>query len=309
MPSPLAGRAFAKVNLGLRILDRRPDGFHELRTVFQSISLADGLSAAWQPGRNSRIELSCDDPALETSENLAWRAAEALLERTGRTGRVRIEIRKRIPAGAGLGGGSSDAAATLRALARLLLPAPPAEALQEVAAGLGSDIPYFLLGGRAAGIGRGQEVYPLPELKRQWFVLVTPDVHVSTAEAYRALAAARPALTLDRKGFILNTFCAGIRTPDGAGAGGASGALTNDFEDIVFQQFPELRQIKLELLRVGAEQALMSGSGSALFGFFGDRVTASKGHAELEQTGLRAHLVRSVSRREFGKWKQAEQKF
>jgi 4-diphosphocytidyl-2-C-methyl-D-erythritol kinase len=309
MPSPLAGRAFAKVNLGLRILDRRPDGFHELRTVFQSISLADGLAAAWQPGRNSRIELSCDDPALETPENLAWRAADALLERTGRTGRVRIEIRKRIPAGAGLGGGSSDAAATLRALARLLLPAPPAEALQEVAAGLGSDIPYFLLGGRAAGIGRGQEVYPLPELKRQWFVLVTPDVHVSTAEAYRALAAARPALTLDRKGFILNTFCAGIRTPDGAGAGGASGALTNDFEDIVFQQFPELRQIKLELLRVGAEQALMSGSGSALFGFFGDRVTASKGHAELEQTGLRAHLVRSVSRREFGKWKQAEQKF
>ena len=303
----LVGRAFAKVNLGLRILDRRPDGFHELRTVFQTISLADRMRVAWAPGSATRIELTCSEPALDGPANLAWRAAEALLAAAGRTGRVRIAIAKRIPAGAGLGGGSSDAGAVLRALALLLDPAPPPEIAQGVAAGLGSDVPFFLEGGRAVGVGRGEECYALPEQKRCWMVLITPAVHVSTAEAYRALAEARGALTPDRKGLILNMFCAAIRAPRQTGVDDDGSVLTNDFEDIVFRQFPELRQIKGKLLRVGAKQALMSGSGSALFGVFEDRAGAARAYAELASSGLRAHLVRTVSRGEFGRWKQAEQ--
>ena len=306
----LAGRAYAKVNLGLRILERRPDGFHELRTVFQTISLSDRIRVAWEPGRRTHIELVCNAATLAGPDNLAWRAAEALVAHSPKArGRVRIDIEKIIPTGAGLGGGSSDAGATLCALARLF-PRPPAPTLlQEIAAGLGSDVPFFLVGGRAIGLGRGEEVYALPETKRRWLVLVTPSVHIPTPAAYRQLADSRPALTLDRKGPILNVFCAGIRSPQSMDANEAAGALTNDFEDIVFRNFPELRQIKGRLLRVGAQQALMSGSGSALFGVFEDRNTAARAHATLAETGLRTHLVRTVSRGEFGKWKQVEQKF
>ena len=309
MPT-LSGRAFAKINLGLRVLDRRPDGFHELRTVFQTVSLADRVSVDWKPARRTHIELVCSELALAGADNLAWRAAEALLAETGARGRVSIRIDKRIPSGAGLGGGSSDAAATLCALARMVDPAPSAGALQRIAASLGSDIPFFLLGGRALGIGRGEEVYALPETSRQWFVLVTPAVHVSTVEAYRHLAASRAALTHARKGFILNVFCAGIRAPLGTGADESESAFTNDFEGVVFRKFPELRQVKKRLLRVGAKQALMSGSGSALFGVFEDRSAAQRAHAELRTSGWAAHVVRSVSRAECGKtWKQAEQKY
>ena len=304
----LAGSAFAKVNLGLRILDRRPDGFHELRTVYQTISLADRIRVGWAPAAANRVELACSDLTLAGPDNLASRAARELLDAVGRRGFVRITLQKRIPAGAGLGGGSSDAGAVLRGLSRLLDPAPPPEALLDVAARLGSDVPFFLHGGRAVGVGRGEEVYPLPERRRLWMVLATPRVHVSTAEAYRALAEQRGALTPDRKSFILNVFCAGIRAPRRQGADAVLSALTNDFEDIVFRQFPELQQIKERLLRIGAKQALMSGSGSALFGVFEDREAAARAHAQLVETGLRAHVVRTISRGEFGRWKQAEQK-
>ncbi len=309
MPS-LAGRAFAKLNLGLAILERRSDGFHELRTVFQTISLADRIEVGWRSGRRTRIELVCSELALAGADNLAWRAADELLRETGREGSVSIRIDKHIPSGGGLGGGSSDAGATLCALARLLRPAPSPAVLQGVAARLGSDVPFFLLGGRALGVGRGEEVYPLPEGTRQWFVLVTPPVRVSTAAAYRDLAASRRALTPDRKGPILNMFCAGFRAPDRAQADGAAGALANDFEDTVFQRFPELRQIKRKLLRVGARQALMSGSGSTLFGVFEDRSSAEQAKEKLRSGGLEAHLARTVSRAEFGRtWKRAGQNF
>ncbi|MEZ5395793.1 MAG: 4-(cytidine 5'-diphospho)-2-C-methyl-D-erythritol kinase [Bryobacterales bacterium] len=303
----LAGRAFAKVNLGLRILDRRPDGFHELRTVFQTISLADRVRVGWKQAKQTKIELTCSDPELENPDNLAWRAADALLRLTGRTGRVHVQIDKRVPAGAGLGGGSSDAGAVLRALG-LLLSATPAELQWEAAETLGSDVPFFLQGGRAVGLGRGEELYPLPEQKRQWMILATPDVHVSTAEAYRALAASRSALTPDRKGFILRGFCAGFRASSRADGNELAGALTNDFEDIVFQQFPKLERVKQELLRIGAKQALMSGSGSALFGVFEDRAAAVRAYAKVEGRDWTAQVVRTISRGEFGRWKQAEQK-
>jgi len=304
MPS-LAGRAFAKINLGLQILDKRPDGFHELRTVFQTVSLADRITVEWEPARRTRIELTCTELALAGSDNLAWRAADALLRAAGERGRVSIRIDKRIPAGAGLGGGSSDAGATLCALSRLLGSKPAPIVLQRIAARLGSDVPFFLTGGRAIGIGRGEELYPLPETSRQWYVLVTPAVHVSTVEAYRDLAASRPALTPDRKGFILNMFCAGVR----ASIDGSKARLTNDFEDTIFRKFPGLQKAKRKLLRVGATQALMSGSGSALFGVFEDRAGAFQAREKLVAGGLAAHAVRSVSRSEYKRtWKLAEQK-
>jgi len=303
----LAGRAYAKVNLGLRILERRQDGFHELRTVFQTISLADRIRVGWEPARQTKIELSCSDPALENQDNLAWRAADALLRLTGRSGQVRIRIDKRVPAGAGLGGGSSDAGAVLRALG-LLLSGADLELQWQAAEALGSDVPFFLQGGRAVGLGRGEELYPLPEQKRQWMILATPAVHVWTVEAYRALAASRDALTPDRKGFILRGFCAGFRASSRADGNELAGALTNDFEDIVFQKFPELERVKQELLRIGARQALMSGSGSALFGVFEDRAAALRAYAEVAGKDWTAQLVRTISRGEFGRWKQAEQK-
>ena len=308
MPS-IHGRAFAKINLGLRILDRRPDGFHELRTVFQTISLADRIRVDWRRARSTRIEVDCNELALAGSDNLAWRAADALLSMMRVRGQVYIRIEKNIPSGAGLGGGSSDAGATLLALSRLLDPPPAREELLSVAAGLGSDVPFFLTGGRAVGIGRGEEVYPIPETLRQWFVLATPSVHVSTPVAYRDLAAARPALTLDRKGFILNVFCAGLGTLNDADANQPLGALKNDFEGPIFRKFPELRQIKRKLVRAGAKQALMSGSGSSLFGVFGDRPAAVRARETLAAEGLAVQVVRSVARAEFARtWKQAERK-
>ena len=176
----LSGPAPAKINLGLRVLNRRSDGYHELRTIFQTISLADHLTVGYDPRGDGEVELDCDDISLSTKDNLAVRAAESLLRAGAWRGRVAIELKKRIPAGAGLGGGSSDAAAVLLALGRLLKPRPHTAMLAEVAAELGSDVPFFLHGGTAVGLGRGEEVYPLPDQPRRRLVLVTPEIFVSS---------------------------------------------------------------------------------------------------------------------------------
>jgi 4-diphosphocytidyl-2-C-methyl-D-erythritol kinase len=305
MPA-ISGRAFAKVNLGLRILDRRPDGYHELRTVYQTISLADRLAVEWTTGRRRDVEMTCDDPALAGPENLAARAARALLDAGPWRGRVRIALEKRVPMGAGLGGGSSDAGSALCALRALLDPSPDEAALQAAAASVGSDVPFFLVGGRALGVGRGEEVYPLPETARQWLVLVAPGVHVSTPQAYAGLARSRPALTPDRKGLILNVFSAGIRASGEASGDGLRGDWTNDFEDSVFERFPELRKIKGELTAAGAKRASLSGSGSALFGLFDSRESALGAVERLKTRGLVGRAVRTVGRREYkAEWSRA----
>src|SRR6266853_6782682 len=173
-------RSLAKVNLDLRVLHKRADGFHELRTVFQTISLADRIEIEHEPGLRSEIVL--DDP-LAIPDNLVVRAAHALKIK----GRVRIRLRKRIPMGAGLGGGSSNAAAILLALPVLSGNQVCSEKLREVALGLGSDVPFFLEGGTALGLGRGEELYPLPDLKREPILVVQSGFHISTVSAYRAL--------------------------------------------------------------------------------------------------------------------------
>jgi 4-diphosphocytidyl-2-C-methyl-D-erythritol kinase len=177
-------RALAKINLGLRVLYKRADGFHELRTVFQTISLADTLDIEYEPSRRTSIELTgCED----IPDNLVVRAARAVLDAMKTTGKVRLHLTKRIPMGAGLGGGSSDAAAVLLALPVLAGREFALPELAALGAGLGSDVPFFLLGGTALGLGRGTELYPLPEMPAEPLLLVAPAIHVSTAEAYAAL--------------------------------------------------------------------------------------------------------------------------
>lgn len=306
MPS-IQGRAFAKINLGLRILGLRPDGFHELRTVFQTVSLSDGIEVSWRPRARAGVRLDCTDPSLAGPENLAARAADRLLSCGRWRGRVEVSIEKRIPMGAGLGGGSADAGATLAALERLLDPRPTSLELLDAAAEVGSDVPFFLTGGRAVGVGRGEEVYPLPEPPRnQWMALVCPEVHVATAEAYRALAdSRRTALTSDRKPLRIGSFRSGIRAPGGDAATDLAQCLENDFEEVVFDRFPELSTWKERLLAVGASGASMSGSGSAVFGLFEDRRAASDAVKRLRDGQTSVVAARTVGRRELSRvWKR-----
>jgi 4-diphosphocytidyl-2-C-methyl-D-erythritol kinase len=226
----VAVQALAKVNLGLRVLYRRPDGYHELRTVFQTISLADRIEVRYRRAGERRVELTCSRAELEGADNLAARAAARLLEATGSGGEVHIHLEKRIPIGAGLGGGSSDAAAALCALASMLRPQPERRLLLRLAGELGSDVPFFLLGGRALGLGRGSELYPLPDGPQRWVLVVAPPFAVSTAEAYRRL---NPDLTSGGRDDKIDRFSSDIcASEQGLEAEWTAGA-ENDFEDVV----------------------------------------------------------------------------
>ena len=264
----LTGSAPAKINLGLRILGRRDDSYHELRTVFQTISLADRLSVAYTRRGDGEVSLDCDVAELAGPKNLAAQTATTLLKAGKYQGRVRIVLEKRIPAGAGLGGGSSDAAAVLSALRLLLRPAPTVAMLYDIASQIGSDVPFFLFGGTAVGVGRGEEIYPLPDALRRWLVLLAPETTVSTAEAYGRLAESRSKagspLTAKRRQHIIGGFRANISGPEGVLASSAAKLPPNDFETVIFEAHPELRKWKRRLLGLGASTASLSGSGSAL---------------------------------------------
>ncbi len=239
-------RAHAKLNLDLRIPHKRPDGYHELRTIYHTISLADTIDLAFTPSRRTTVEV---ESRPEIPDNLVKRAARLVVNALRVRGRVTIRLIKRIPMGAGLGGGSSDAAAILLALPVLAGKLAPAGLLLGLAAELGSDVPFFLVGGAAVGLGRGTEVYPLPELPPARGIVVAPDVHVSTVEAYGSLGRK---LTSETPAHIINSFQ----------------TCENDFEQVVFEQYPQLDSIKRKLLKLGANPAMMTGSGSALFGLF-----------------------------------------
>src|SRR3954463_10458644 len=178
-------RALAKINLDLRVLGKRPDGYHELRTIFQTVSLADTLDIGFTRGPRTTIELT---DSAEIPDNLVARAARAAMDAMRITGAVSMRLMKRIPMGAGLGGGSSDAAAVLLSLPVLAGRELSVETLCSLGQQLGSDVPFFLLGGAAAAIGRGTEVFPLADAGPQPGLIVAPGVHLSTAEAYRALS-------------------------------------------------------------------------------------------------------------------------
>jgi 4-diphosphocytidyl-2-C-methyl-D-erythritol kinase len=298
-PRTVRLRALAKLNLDLRVLYKRPDNYHELRTIFQTISLADRLEIAFTPGRKTVVELQ---DALEIPDNLVTRAAHLALEAMRTGGRVEMRLSKQIPMGAGLGGGSSDAAAVLLALPVLAGRRIELPRLCELAQQLGSDVSFFLLGGTAVGIGRGTELFPLPDGPAQRAIVVASGVHVSTPQAYRDLS------SILTSGLTSESLQNKIFSFQSQVWGGALETLPqNDFQEVVFPQHPRLAAIRKRLLRSGASIALMTGSGSAVFGLYPDRNPIS---AALQSWGAdRAFSVSFVTRSRYRRmwWRALEE--
>jgi len=275
MPSRRATvKSLAKINLDLRVLNKNPDGFHELRTVFQTVSLADTIDIEYEAA--PRTEIAIDDP-LAIADNLILRAARAVLDGLKIHARVHFRLRKQIPMGGGLGGGSSNAASVLMTLPIL---AGKSLAVDRIAAELGSDVPFFLTGGTALGIGRGTEVYELTELKPEPILIVSAGMHVATGPAYEAL---RRGLTADGSSSRINSFQAFVRVlASEHSARAASPFSANDFEAVVFRQYPLLPTIGRKLSKLGAVGVRMTGSGSAIFGIFGSRQERDRAETELK---------------------------
>jgi 4-diphosphocytidyl-2-C-methyl-D-erythritol kinase len=287
--------AYAKINLSLRVLGIRPDGYHELRTIFQSIALHDTLTARVRRGP---FALQCDDPACPVDEtNLVWRAAERVWAASGRRGASRrrgmmrgVEVRltKRIPLQAGLGGGSSDAAAALRVLGSLWRVKDAR--LREIAATLGADVPYFLEGGTVLGLDRGDLLYPLVDYPAAWVTLVVPPFGVSTVDAFRwwdqerGPDKSRPTSDIGR---TLSSSASGF---------GPASDLENDLQGPVAVHHPEIARIVSALQKAGAFHAAMSGSGSAVFGLFSRRPAAERAARVLQKKDARVLLTRTINR-------------
>jgi 4-diphosphocytidyl-2-C-methyl-D-erythritol kinase len=279
LPRTVHIRSFAKINLFLDIICRRKDGYHNIETVFQSVDLHDELDLQLL---SAGLEISCSDPlAPSDSRNLAAQAFLSLREALGYKQGLRIRIAKKIPIGSGLGGGSSNAAAVLIGVSRLLEVEVPAEKMLHVARKIGADVPFFLSGGLAAGWGIGDRLMPLPKLPESFLVIAVPiGVSVSTPLAYRKLRASQCDTPVPEhfagcgerlKGFVDAIY------PSVALSSNASVLrfLYNELEEPVFRFFPEVADLKKAMLASGADAALMSGSGSAVFGF-----AQSKGKAE-----------------------------
>ena len=288
-------RAYAKINLALRIESRRVDGFHDLHTIFQSIELHDRITI--EP-RRGPLEIRSHTPGLPVDRsNLIWKAAERLWAADGRSGEpngVGITLDKRIPMQAGLGGGSSDAAAALCGLRRVWKMRLGAAQLHALAAGLGSDVPFFLIGGTVLGLGRGEKLYPLEDLPPLWTLLATPSFGVATADAYKWWDAGSTSQV--RQVSSQSNLIGSILPP-----WLAVEPLANDFEPVVFERHGVLADLKAHLLAGGAAMAALSGSGSTVFGVFPSRRTAEAAAARLKRgilaNGLRASVVLTRFRR------------
>lgn len=281
--------AFAKINCSLRVLGKRDDGYHEINTVLQTVSLHDTIT--FERSSDDGIRLWCDDRSLPVDEtNLVWRAAAALRERYSIKNGVKIRLEKRIPSEAGLGGGSADAAATLLALAHLWEIDVSADDLIEISASLGSDVPFFLHGGTARATGRGNSIESLEDLAQMHLLIVKPNASISTAKAYLALN--RAALTSSNSKPILFRSQA-----SDVSASIDLNALHNDFEQVVFQLEPEIERAKVALLKSGAHAAMLSGSGSAVFGIFENQDAQERAIQAIElETGWRAFPCNTVGR-------------
>jgi len=290
-------RALAKINLDLRVLHRRPDGYHELRSVFQTISLSDSLEISFRPGRQRALMVESQP---EIAQNLVDQAARLLMEQTSLCGEVNIRLRKRIPMGAGLGGGSSDAAAVLLALPVLAGVPVKLEQLLDWAGRLGSDVPYFLFGGKALVMGRGCEVYPLPEGGKGWAVVTVPGLSVSTAQAYQELG--RSTAALPETGEI-QQFQAWVWGQTLKASLPAPAVGRNDFEAVLFRRYPALASLKRKLSSLAEDGALVSGSGSALFALFCRRAQAEQACRALGQGSVVVSLVsRAAYRSLWQRW-------
>jgi 4-diphosphocytidyl-2-C-methyl-D-erythritol kinase len=290
--SQLTIPAFAKINWNLRVLGKRADGYHQIDTFLQTTSLHDTLTLSATD--DNEIRLICDDRSIPSDEtNLVWRAAAALRERYSINHGVKIRLEKRIPSEAGLGGGSSDAAATLIALAQLWGIETSASDLVGIAEDLGSDVPFFLHGGTARARGRGELIEPLSNVPEEQLVVIKPNASVSTAKAYNSLNSA--ALTSsDAKPILFRSQA----SDDSASFD--QNALHNDFETTVFQFEPEIERAKNALLKSGACAAKLSGSGSAVFGIFENQDAQERAIQAIElETGWRAFPCKTVGRSQY----------
>lgn len=277
-------KSLAKVNLGLEVLGRRPDGYHEIRTLFQTIDLHDELE--FSPAAPGVFRLEGDDPAVPWDErNLIARAYQAMLRAASRDLGLEVRVRKEIPAGRGLGGGSSNAAATLVALDRLWGLGLGQAALERLAVSLGADVSFFLHGGLCLGEGVGERITELADPQGLSCLVAWPDFAVDTASAYRALDAA---LTSGDKASKIKRFL----------GTGSYGQLENELERVVAGWHPEIAGLITLLHGAGADLALMSGSGSAVFGLFHDRAAAVRAR-QLVSGRARTFLARTVARDEY----------
>ncbi|MGA7685964.1 MAG: 4-(cytidine 5'-diphospho)-2-C-methyl-D-erythritol kinase [Terriglobales bacterium] len=368
----VAVRSFAKINLGLYIGARRADGFHELRTVYQTIALHDVIRVSVAGKARGGIEILCDDPRVPLdSSNTCYRMAALVMKALGARGKVTIEIEKKLPVQGGLGAASSNAMAAMVGLERVLRKRLSGAERLRIASEVGSDLPLFAIGGTVLGVGRGEEVYPLADLAAMAMVVVTPDVGVSTPRAFadwdELVADEKSAKSFEPRRTRRNTEDSAARensaAAEGSAARGDSGAasilprvgeltgsgssdrlfevgcalsawlsgcsnfgypkagapakgggrvgsllsdlvragIENDFEKVVFSQFPELRDMKRALVRAGSRYASLSGSGSTLYGLFGSAAEAERAAVRLRKQGLRATATRTLTRREFGK--------
>jgi 4-diphosphocytidyl-2-C-methyl-D-erythritol kinase len=298
--------SFAKVNWSLEIPGKRPDGYHEVKTLLQTISLHDDLH--FEVSEDRAVSLSCDNPDIPTaSDNLIVRAAQALQERCRVEQGIRIRLEKRIPIKAGLGGASSNAAVSLLALSHLWQVKRSAGELWEIAAKLGADVPFFLLGGCVHATGIGTTLSPLanaPETLRQYLIVITPNAGISTAAAYKALDSR--ALTTKNVNPILSVSQseANLRHSQ---LWPLEDSLKNDFESVIFDIEPEIRRTKEALLQAGALGALLAGSGSSVFGIFADEEDQQRAANEIQlEAGWRIFPCVTVSQTEYlravGSW-------
>src|SRR5262245_7180891 len=284
--------SFAKINWTLEILGKRPDGYHEVRTLLQTVSAADELTFE---SAERGITIHCDHPEVPRDEtNLVYRAAKLFGDFTGVDKGVRVRINKRLPVAAGLGGGSSNAAVTLLALQKLWNVQVAPSDLFNLGAKLGADAPFFLIGGTCLGVGRGDEIYPLTDISEEFLLLINAGIAAPTRDAYAGLP---PELTKPR---------ADIKMPLSFEAAYAAIArpsdhvpLFNDLEKSVLARHPPLVEIKRRLTQVGARGVLMSGSGSTIFAIFDSDKARSGAERELRETGWRRLRARTLGRTEY----------
>jgi 4-diphosphocytidyl-2-C-methyl-D-erythritol kinase len=268
MEEPLHLESPAKINLRLEVLNKREDGYHELRTIFQKISLHDTLRFSLK--EETGIIITADHPSLPVGkDNLVYKAVQSMSKESGYKGGVHIQIEKRIPLGAGLGGGSSNAATTLMAMNQLLNVGASKKRLMEIGLEIGADVPFFFLDGAAIGSGIGERLRKL-ELPLLWYVLIYPDFEVSTRWAYQNFV-----LTNQQIHFNLQKF---TKTPEGI-----SHILLNHLEEVVSKKYPQIEIMKRILFSAGALGALMTGSGPTVFGIFPGKRNATRAYGRIKE--------------------------
>src|SRR5882757_8484141 len=313
-------RSFAKINLGLYIGPLRTDGFHELRTVYQTIELHDRLRIRVTKGEG--VEIRCADERVpKDSTNTCYRIAERTMAALEAKGRVIVEIEKHLPVQGGVGGASGNAVATLFGIEKALEKQLPGNERLKIAAAVGSDLPLFLVGGSVLGVEHGECVYPLPDLPAMDCVVAFPDWDLHIAPK---LTASDPSARMSEFGRTISAWLSGStgtgkigsnrsRPVSGAPAlgGGRVGnpllslvqaGIANDFEEVVFPQYPELHEVKSALEQAGAKYASLSGSGAAVYGLFGSRASAAKAVVALKKKGIKALATKTLTRRQY--WKK-----